>query len=102
MKTGPSKDCIYCGKPHEKTHPRHFEACAECEETRNQRMIEASSGLDTASCPRCDLLFSVAARPTLTDEEREAIALAYSRLTADAKYEEVAATLKAFLARMRK
>jgi hypothetical protein len=65
-------------------------------------MIEASSGLDTASCPRCDLLFSVAARPTLTDEEREAIALAYSRLTADAKYEEVAATLKAFLARMRK
>jgi len=73
MKTGPSKDCIYCGKPHEKTHPRHFEACAECEETHNQRMIEASSGLDTASCPRCDLLFSVAARPTLTDEEREAL-----------------------------
>jgi len=38
----------------------------------------------------------------LSDAEREAIALAYSRLTADAKYEEVAATLKAFLARMRK
>jgi hypothetical protein len=37
-------------------------------------MIEASSVLDTASCPQCDLLFSVAARPTLTDEEREAIA----------------------------
>ena len=37
-----------------------------------------------------------------SDAEREAISLAYSRLTADAKYEEVAATLKAFLARMRK
>jgi hypothetical protein len=34
-----------------------------------------------------------------SDAEREAIALAYSRLTADAKYEEVAATLKAFLER---
>jgi len=76
MKTGPSKDCIYCGKPHGKIHPRHFEACAECEETHNQRMIEASSGLDTASCPRCDLQFSVAARPTLTDEERDALEFA--------------------------
>jgi NMD protein affecting ribosome stability and mRNA decay len=101
MKTGPSKDCIYCGKPHEKTHPRHFEACAECEETHNQRMIEASSGLDTASCPRCDLLFSVAARPTLTDEEREALSLAYSRLTADSKYDKVTETLRNLLERIK-
>jgi len=40
--------------------------------------------------------------PTLTDEEREAISLAYSRLTADANYGEVAATLKALLERVRK
>jgi len=45
---------------------------------------------------------SVQERCTLTDEEREAISLAYSRLTADAKYEEVAATLKAVLERVRK
>ena len=38
----------------------------------------------------------------LTDEEREAISLAYSRLTADANYGEVAATLKALLERVRK
>ena len=36
-------------------------------------MIDASAGLMTASCPRCDLLFSVESPPTLTDEEREAI-----------------------------
>lgn len=34
-----------------------------------------------------------------SDAEREAISLAYSRLTADAKYNEVAATLKALLER---
>jgi hypothetical protein len=34
-----------------------------------------------------------------SDAEREAISMAYSRLTADAKYEEVAATLKALLER---
>jgi len=37
-----------------------------------------------------------------SDAEREAISLAYSRLTADAKYGEVAATLKALLERVRK
>jgi len=42
------------------------------------------------------------AGPALTDEEREAISLAYSRLTADARYGEVAATLKALLERVRK
>jgi hypothetical protein len=36
-------------------------------------MIDASERLVTASCPRCDLLFSVDARPTLTDAEREAV-----------------------------
>ena len=43
---------------------------------------------------------SVQERCTLTDAEREAISMAYSRLTADAKYEEVAATLKAVLQRL--
>jgi len=37
-----------------------------------------------------------------SDAEREAISMAYSRLTADAKYGEVAATLKALLERVRK
>lgn len=35
----------------------------------------------------------------LTDEEREAVGLAYSRLTADTKYEAVAATLRDLLKR---
>ena len=101
MKTEPSKDCIYCGKPHEKTQPKHFEACAECEETHNQRMIEASSGLDTASCPRCDLLFSVAARPTLTDEERDAIDyFGWQPWPKDAA-QKAAATLRKLLERMK-
>lgn len=38
-------------------------------------------------------------RLRLTDEERDAIGLAYSRLTADAKYTAVAATLCGLLER---
>ena len=40
--------------------------------------------------------------PTLTDAEREAISLAYTRLTSDANYQSIAATLKALLERVRK
>ena len=36
-----------------------------------------------------------------SDAEREAISMAYSRLTADAKYEEVAATLRKLLERLK-
>jgi hypothetical protein len=38
-------------------------------------------------------------RCTLTDAEREAIEMAYSRLTSDANYEAVAATLRGLLSR---
>ena len=41
------------------------------------------------------------AGPALTDEEREAISLAYGRLTADANYKSIAATLKALLERLK-
>lgn len=37
---------------------------------------------------------------TLTDAEREAVELAYSRLTADTNYASVAATLRGLLERM--
>jgi hypothetical protein len=37
---------------------------------------------------------------TLTDAEREAVELAYSRLTADTKYGAVAATLRGLLERL--
>ena len=36
---------------------------------------------------------------TLTDEEREALSLAYSRLTADSKYDKVTETLRNLLER---
>ena len=39
-------------------------------------------------------------KPTLTDAEREAVALAYSRLTADTHYASVAATLRGLLERL--
>jgi hypothetical protein len=38
--------------------------------------------------------------PTLTDEEREAIGMAYSRLTAIPHYEAVSATLRRLLERL--
>jgi hypothetical protein len=38
--------------------------------------------------------------PTLTDEEREAIEMAYSRLTAIPHYEAVSATLRRLLERL--
>lgn len=39
--------------------------------------------------------------PTLTDEEREAVEFAYSRLTADTHYASVAATLRGLLERLK-
>jgi hypothetical protein len=39
-------------------------------------------------------------QPTLTDEEREAVEFAYSRLTADTHYASVAATLRGLLERL--
>ena len=41
-----------------------------------------------------------AAKARLTDAEREAVALAYSRLTADTHYASVAATLRGLLERL--
>jgi hypothetical protein len=51
----------------------------------------------TLTVQGCDVIVTMDA--TFTPEEREAISLAYSRLTADAKYEEVAATLRNLLER---
>jgi hypothetical protein len=46
------------------------------------------------------LLEAICPSPTLTDEEREAVELAYSRLTADTHYASVAATLRGLLERL--
>ena len=72
MKPTPSPNCVHCGKSHGRPLRWIFESCDACDAERNQEMIDASERLFTASCPRCDLLFSVDARPTLTDAEREA------------------------------
>ena len=73
MKPTPSPNCVHCGKLHGRPLRWIFESCDACDAERNQEMIDASERLVTASCPRCDLLFSVDARPTLTDAEREAV-----------------------------
>ena len=73
MKPTPSPDCMHCGKPHGRPLRWIFESCDACDAKRDQEMVAASEGLVTASCPRCDLQFSVDARPTLTGAERETI-----------------------------
>ncbi len=73
MKPAPSPNCVHCNKPHGKPLRWIFESCDACDAKRDQEMIDASSGLLTASCPRCDLLFSVEPQPALTDAEREAV-----------------------------
>ena len=73
MKPTPSPNCVHCGKRHGRPLRWIFESCDACDAERDQEMIDASAGLMTASCPRCDLLFSVESQPTLTDEEREAV-----------------------------
>jgi hypothetical protein len=73
MKPTPSPNCVHCRKPHGRPLRWIFESCDACDAERDQEMIDASAGLRTASCPRCDLLFSVETQPTLTDSEREAV-----------------------------
>ena len=75
MKPTPSPNCVRCGKPHGRPLRWIFESCDACDAERDQEMTDASAGLTTASCPRCDLLFSVESPPTLTDAEREAVEL---------------------------
>ena len=73
MKPTPSPDCMHCGQPHGRPLRWIFESCDACDAKRDREMVAASEGLVTASCPRCDLQFSVDARPTLTDMERECL-----------------------------
>ena len=97
MKPTPSPNCVRCGKPHGRPLRWIFESCDACEAERDQEMIDASAGLMTASCPRCDLLFSVESQPTLTDEEREAVETAVRWLE---PYPQVASTLRKLLERI--
>ena len=65
-------------------------------------MIDASERLVTASCPRCDLLFSVDARPTLTDAERAAIETADAYMSAAGCHNtNVQKTLRGLLERLK-
>ena len=73
MKAAPSLNCVHCDKPHGKPLRWIFESCDACDAKTDQEMIDASACLTTASCPRCDLLFSVEPQPALTDAEREAV-----------------------------
>ena len=68
-----SPNCCYCEKPHGKSFPLIFQSCDACQDARDKRATDASNGLITVSCPRCDLQFSADATHSLTDEEREAI-----------------------------
>lgn len=100
MKPTPSPDCCYCGKPHGRALRWIFESCDACDSKRDK---DASAGLVTASCPRCDLLFSVDAPPTLTDSEREAVervSVAYELLPTEGA-KQVAATLRGLLDRLK-
>lgn len=85
MKPTPSPNCVHCGKPHGRSLRWILESCDACDAERDQEMIDASAGLVTASCPRCDLLFSVESPPTLTDAERAAIkgCIAYDEAARD-------------------
>lgn len=76
MKPTPSPDCMHCGKPHGKPLRWIFASCDACDAKSDQQMSDVSDGLITASCPRCDLLFSVDMKTTLTDAEREAVEIA--------------------------
>lgn len=99
MKPTPSPNCVHCGKPHGRPLRWIFESCDACDAKGDQEMIDASSGLMTASCPRCDLLFSVESPPTLTDEEREAVEVAAAAY-ADDHGERFAEVLRNLLARL--
>lgn len=99
-----SPNCCYCEKPHGKSFPLIFQSCDACQDARDKRATDASNGLMTVSCPRCDLQFSADATHSLTDEEREAIrtaADAYAvRASADGRESVNAATLRGLLERL--
>lgn len=95
MKPTPSPNCVHCDKPHGRPLRWIFESCDACDAKRDQEMIDASAGLLTASCPRCDLLFSVEPQPALTNAEREAVAFGIACVTID----KHAATLRKLLER---
>jgi NMD protein affecting ribosome stability and mRNA decay len=101
MKPTPSPNCVHCGKPHGRPLRWIFESCDACDAERDQEMIDASAGLRTASCPRCDLLFSVETQPTLTDDEREAIEFFADIHADDDPPHEYADTLRSLLERMK-
>jgi transcription elongation factor Elf1 len=101
MKPTPSPNCVRCGKPHGRPLRWIFESCDACEAERDQEMIDASAGLMTASCPRCDLLFSVESPPTLTDAEREAVEAADAYMSAaGCRNTNVQKTLRGLLERL--
>ena len=68
-----SPNCCYCEKPHGKSFPLIFQSCDACQDARDKRATDASNGLMSVSCPRCDLQFSADATHSLTDAEREAL-----------------------------
>jgi hypothetical protein len=67
----------------------------------NARLREAIRRLaeQDATLSVCEGDVTVTLDATLTDEERESVELAYSRLTTDARYAAVAATLRGLLGR---
>jgi hypothetical protein len=68
-----SPNCCYCEKPHGKSSPLVFQSCDACQDERDKRATDASNGLMSVSCPRCDLQFSADATHSLTDAERDDI-----------------------------
>jgi len=97
-----SPNCCYCEKPHGKSFPLIFQACDACQDERDKRAADASNGLVSVSCPRCDLMFSADVTPRLTDAEREAVEWASKkmRLLGDAYDPERAAILRGLLERV--
>jgi hypothetical protein len=75
--------------------------CANAMADEILRLREAIRRLadQDATLSVCDGNVTVTVDATLTDEEREAVGMAYSRLTTDANYEAVAATLRGLLER---
>ena len=97
-----SPNCCYCEKPHGKSFPLIFQSCDACQDARDKRATDASNGLMSVSCPRCDLQFSADATHSLTDAEREAIYRASQYLSQNDVFEgmaEDAATLRGLLER---
>ena len=107
-----SPNCCYCEKPHGKSFPLIFQACDACQDERDKRAADASNGLVSVSCPRCDLMFSADVTPRLTDAEWEAIDTAEASLLREStdlhtplpvrqRLGSAAATLRGLLERMK-